>query len=243
MSNRNNLIDRKFYIGHNVNGDVYVHVEYGDKKEGQQVLSITGEIPRENYGQILDQLKEPFDKYGLGWDAESVAKLYEIWDRWHLNDMRAACEHQRAAGWQEMARENVKHYQWRLTMEYIDKQKQLQQEAIDRAASTTSKALGFSPEEKRILKLDVFIKTDSDTLTGYNAKYYEPTKDTHGYFAHVETERRGWVRFDEDPRGLLCKPCEVCGYRYGSAWLYEQVPADVIEWLQTRPKKLNVKSI
>jgi len=28
-----------------------------------------------------------------------IRRLVAIWDRWHLNDMRAGCEHQRAQGW------------------------------------------------------------------------------------------------------------------------------------------------
>lgn len=30
---------------------------------------------------------------GLGWSAERCALLAEVWERWHLNDMRAACAH------------------------------------------------------------------------------------------------------------------------------------------------------
>tara|TARA_R100000458_G_C8210111_1_gene197863 strand:- start:394 stop:834 length:441 start_codon:yes stop_codon:yes gene_type:complete len=43
----------------------------------------------------------------------------------------------------------------------------------------------------------------------------------------------GWVYPTEHPKGLLCKPCEICGYKYGSAWLKEEVPADVLDYLKT----------
>ena len=38
-----------------------------------------------------------------GWDLQKMQKLLEIWDKWHLNDMRSACEHQRSRGetWQK----------------------------------------------------------------------------------------------------------------------------------------------
>lgn len=29
-----------------------------------------------------------------GWTVADVMKLHELWQRWHLNDMRAACAHQ-----------------------------------------------------------------------------------------------------------------------------------------------------
>ena len=37
------------------------------------------------------------------------------------------------------------------------------------------------------------------------------------------------------PDGLLCRPCPECGYRYGSAWLREEVPAAVLAELQSLP--------
>jgi len=34
-----------------------------------------------------------------GWTPELIAEFYKIWQLWHLNDMQAGCEHQRAKGW------------------------------------------------------------------------------------------------------------------------------------------------
>jgi len=34
-----------------------------------------------------------------GWTMEAIAGLRNVWERWHLNGMRAGCAHQRAAGW------------------------------------------------------------------------------------------------------------------------------------------------
>jgi hypothetical protein len=45
----------------------------------------------------------------------------------------------------------------------------------------------------------------------------------------------GWVTIDEHPEGLLCKPCPVCGYKYGSAWNKEEVPDGVLDWLRALP--------
>ena len=41
----------------------------------------------------------------------------------------------------------------------------------------------------------------------------------------------GWVRPEEHPAGLLCKPCPVCGYKYGSGWTKRTVPQEVLEFL------------
>ncbi|KKK83807.1 hypothetical protein LCGC14_2789720, partial [marine sediment metagenome] len=40
-----------------------------------------------------------------------------------------------------------------------------------------------------------------------------------------------WITRKEHPFGLLSYPCPVCGYKYGSAWLYEPLPQDVIDFL------------
>lgn len=51
----------------------------------------------------------------------------------------------------------------------------------------------------------------------------------------LETKRSSFVRVDEHPDGLLCKPCSVCGYKYGTEWKFESVPADVLDELRALP--------
>lgn len=80
--------------------------------------------------------------------------MMEVWKRWHLNDLRAGCEHQRAENWGE-----------------------------DRVSE-----LG---------KLSC------------------------------------WVYPQEHPKGVLMKHCPVCGYQYGSAWLYEAIPAEIISEIRS----------
>lgn len=45
----------------------------------------------------------------------------------------------------------------------------------------------------------------------------------------------GWVSHREYPLGLLGKPCTTCGYRYGTAWLKEEVPSEVLAFLKSLP--------
>jgi hypothetical protein len=45
-------------------------------------------------GQIVGH---PITRFELRWDADLYARFTDVWRRWHLNDMRAGCEHQRAA--------------------------------------------------------------------------------------------------------------------------------------------------
>lgn len=156
------------------NRDVYCKVSYIDGK-----LSISGVVgPKSNgdafgsCGQIVDELAH-LSRLGEGWTADLVEKFRATWDRWHLNDMRAGCEHQRAEGWAD--------------------------------------------------------------------RPIDPSKPTNTYGKHFEGQRCDswnmlvWVSRTEHPEGLLSQPCPTCGYKYGTAWLREEVPADVLAFLQALP--------
>lgn len=89
---------RVFDLGMSDYGRVWVTVKWNGTR-----LSLIGvEGPRKDgnakgsYGQIVASLREDIRN---GWTREAIDRLAEIWERWHLNDMRAGCEHQRAAGW------------------------------------------------------------------------------------------------------------------------------------------------
>lgn len=49
-------------------------------------------------GQARDEVANVTD-FAPGWDAAKRDRLLEVWDRWHLNGMNAACAHQRELGW------------------------------------------------------------------------------------------------------------------------------------------------
>ncbi len=98
-------------------------------------------------GQMQDTIRKWVEAgeldYAPSWDADRVRRMLDTWDRWHLNHLRAGCEHQRALG---------------------------------------------------------------------------------------------WASYDEHPS----EPCPVCGYKYGTAWLREDLPPDVAEeigagWIKEVP--------
>lgn len=83
--------------------DVGLDVKIAPKQDGGPlVLTISAEVGQGSHceaaGQILnadlnDYLTRKYVTKG------ELDKLYAVWGRWHLNDMRAGCEHQEAAGW------------------------------------------------------------------------------------------------------------------------------------------------
>ena len=44
-----------------------------------------------------------------------------------------------------------------------------------------------------------------------------------------------WIYPKEHKDGLLTKPCPVCGYKYGTAWLKKELPYEVINFLKLLP--------
>jgi hypothetical protein len=51
----------------------------------------------------------------------------------------------------------------------------------------------------------------------------------------LPAEQKNMKCWEYPPIGYLTGVCPECGYKYGSAWLFEEVPADVIEWLNSLP--------
>lgn len=118
---------------------------------------ITGSKTMSNsYGQCLDAMQE-----WLGGDPLFESML-SVWRRWHLNHMRAGCEHQRAEKWEDQP-------------VYADK------------------------------PTSAYVKHEDDT-SSWNMRIWVPVE-------------RG---------GLLSAPCPTCGYKYGTKWLKEELPADVL---------------
>lgn len=184
-------------------------------------LSISGDV-REfgrygnaSAGQCQDLMLELFPE---------SKRLYEIWERWHLNDMRAGCEHQRAAAagaWNPSKVLGFKKYA--LKYEMLKKQNELKERALADAQMDRSEKSSFNKRERELLKAPYSIEVPADYVV--NTTLYELKSD--------DTKTAGWVRPDEHPGGILAKPCDVCGYKYGTKWLFEEVPAEIIEELRS----------
>lgn len=168
----------KTYGGRSYN--VYMEIEI---KDGRLSISgVEGPLPSGNClgscGQIDMNFKE-YDKRGYmnlsdvqlnaGWTRAKLKKFFDIWARWHLNDMNPACEHQRALGWTYEEHHGM-----------------------------------FVDVPRKVIVIDEFDDgTSNDPI-------------------------RKW----DDFKGHLCP---VCGYSIGSAWLREELPEDVINFLVNLP--------
>lgn len=169
-------------------------------------------------GQCLDTIAPYIDD-------PVFSEIYRLWELYHLNDMHPECIHQHAAGWHEKAREEVTLYHWKMTLEAIDEQK-----AVEKAALTALRCgETFKPTIKQrfFATLEYSLTTHTETLPENIASYYEPKKSLFaGDKGHTEVKTLGWLKQSEHPDGILSKPCPVCGYKYGSSWVYFPIPEE-----------------
>jgi len=191
-------------------------------------LSLTGvEGPTKNgdahgsCGQIrIDATK--YDKLPTGWTPELLGELAEIWERWHLNDMRAGCEHQRAL-WDTQHEVEIVTYS--LTREAIREQRSIQARAMLRLRQGETVTLTAEESAHLSLPYETHQAPDAD---GPGSGCYK--------VSHRETRKVSQIFPTQHPAGVLCKPCDVCSYKYGSQWLHEDVPDDVLDFLCSLPE-------
>ena len=162
-----------------------------------------------------------------------VDQFCDIWKKWHLNDMRPYCSHQKELGWDKLSAKKVTLYNYRLTQEAYRKKRAAKGAAVK--ALERGETFTPTPEQVQYAKLPYDIKTSVE-ISGEDAENYEPKKPLFpGDKGATEIKTLGWLKPDEHPDGILCKPCPICGYKYGTSWLTEEVPGDVIDWLFALP--------
>ena len=218
-----------------------VHIQINYNANKLSLSGVVGALPsgdcRGNCGQINRYLSEMTNLHD-GWTRPMVNQLVQYWDRWHLNDMRAACEHQRELGWLEDAKKEATLYNFRLKQEIS----RLQTTIKDNIIKTIKLNEIYIPKDNDafILNLPYSIKTHTETLGDKISAYYEPKKPLYtGDDGFTETKTLGWLNEEDHPEGILSKACPVCGYKYGTKWLHEEVPQEVIDWLFALPDAKN----
>lgn len=201
-----------------LNTDVFAFVKWDGSR-----LSITGvEGPDSRgeceggCGQIMlrrDDHKDHIPEYD---------RLAEVWDRWHLNDMRAGCVHQMAEGW---GSEKIEVATYNLTSEAWAERRALEQKG--QRALLAGEAFQYTPDELAIVNLPLTTNQapDADSVGSGRYQVKDRTEKWSGHVYPVE-----------HPRGVLTKACPVCGHQYGTAWLFEEVPTDVLDFLRSLPQ-------
>lgn len=216
-----------------VKAEGFVKIEFNGNR-----LSMTGVIGPNRYGNCSGSAGQCIEEIRAGepkepWTREMVDKLCKVWNEWHLNDMRPYCAHQKELGWRELAVKEVTLYNYRLTRDALRKQEEAEKSAID----ALKKGETFTPtaEQVKFANLPYSITTAAE-ISQKEAENYEPKKPLFpGDKGPTERRLLGRLYEKDHPDGILCKPCPICGYKYGTSWLTEKVPSEVIDWLFSLP--------
>lgn len=225
--------------GNKVERNAFVRIEYKDSK-----LSMSGVVAPLSNGNCLGSAGRCVDEIRNGlptdeWTTEMLNKLCDIWDRWHLNDMRPYCEHMRELGWAEHTQDKVKIEKWTLTKEACQKK----DNAKKRAVECLKNGEPFYPTKEETvyanMEYSIDVYNDEDIFEKYGNSYknaYELKEKDCLRHSNTEYKTRGWISYKDHKLGFIGRECPVCGYKYGTAWLKEDVPQDVIEWLKNLPE-------
>lgn len=219
---------------------VFCKVQYTDGK-----LSISGVVGPKRNGDAwgsCGQIEMSFDEYPeksreyaggfRGWNKKTFEKFLQVWRAWHLNDMKAACEHQRAAGWEQLAGKKVTLYNFRLSPEIREEIREAEAAALD----VVKTGQPFTPSKRQVYLSN--LPEDLKLVGPAAPPEYVPNGPHYtgdNYNRATEEKTLGWLKTSEHPDGILSRPCPACGYEYGSAWLKVEVPAPVLKFLQELP--------
>jgi hypothetical protein len=190
-------------------------------------------------GQSIEDLQRVLDEGEIALPRESLVELLDIWQRWHLNDMRAGCAHQSPT--------------WTCTNDRNAAIRKQITHTVSRGPVTSRRDL----VELHVKKAEVTADWVADVMARMNtyesavARLSERAAGEIGALIPVtepcgtlngwpEIERLG-LRYPK--RGDAChvcgrdrcnEPTDRCptGYAWGRAWLAEEPPAEVLDFIR-----------
>lgn len=223
----------------------YIKIEYTDNK-----LSITGVMgPTSNgdckghAGQNIDTICNLDNNYyntkpTKDFTESDLKKLVDIWNEYHLNDMKPYDVEMKKLGWDKLAKKEI----YKITLE-LNTETWMLQNKIKTYCMTSLKETGsanISEKEREVLNLKlrkIIYSYDKDKFD--IPQYYEFDKNSRTKELDIEKTTLGWIYPEEYPDELLGKLCEESGNRYGEAWYKQEIPEDILEWLYNLPDAEN----
>lgn len=190
-------------------------------------------------GQARDGLTRDDFEPGEGWTRESAARLSDIWERWHLNDMNASDAAMRRDGWEEEASQEALCFEFTLSDESIAAKKAAESAAME----ALREGFAFEPTAAQsaaaVMPYSVKIWRLASEAAPQVPDGYRAARDILGrggsFDKPPERKTLGWIRPNEFDRGLLGKIHPESGNAYGGTWYFEEVPESVLEELRNFP--------
>jgi hypothetical protein len=197
-------------------GKAQIDYELKQTSKGYE-FSASGEYAG-SFGQNIDTIGDAYPGDAM------ISRIRNVWKSYHLNGMHAGCTHQRAEKWgeKEITVISVSVDTWRI-----------RGEAQRRDAELAIEGKGFSRDYPAELIREAVHAAKQGQV------YTPKTEGAKSWFEHdiikIKTEKTlsGHIYQKDHPEGVLAKPCPICGYKYGTAWLFEPIPENVIEEIKS----------
>ena len=172
-------------------------------------------------GQNLDIIPEFIKTVKDKRNIKKLQTIYEIWKQYHLNDMHADCEH--AINEKEL--KNITIYEYSFKGDFFkfkNKVNLIQKNKI------LSENIKINNKLKQILTYGYSFESEfkPSHFPKVIKKFYKlsdlKTKNTNGISYNTQLT----------PSGILCKPCPICEYKYGTSWNYRPIPSDILQQIK-----------
>lgn len=181
-------------------------------------------------GQAYDELLSMDEIY---MDQSRLEQLVEYWKRWHLNDMRPYCIHQRE--WdrnKKLTIIKVKTNTWKVKDQILSRIISLLNMDVHSKKELIEFQSKLGRYEHNYFQFTKLVKKVK--LAALRNEKYIPEKDwekswfEQGVIEYEEEEAIAhWTSPIKHPDGILGKECTECQYSYGSKWLIEPLPDEV----------------
>lgn len=231
-STKSNKVSKKIRLGTTAQGDTCsVELSLARRDDGVLTLSMVGDIKGgrlggESGGQNYDTIRAELvtsttPKNGYTRTRSEIARILDLWERWHLNDMNAGCEHQRAEG---IVTEKITLTPLKWGVKFYAMKKAAESGEMDVDTYTTWRNM-----HDKVYALTINMDRPMDpTLWGDDVHALINADMVQIDDKHIKTEPARHVPFKQHSQGLLSKPCATCGYKYGNGWLTEVIPDEVV---------------
>lgn len=179
---------------------VELEVELKEREEGKPVFSVCGDVWNARHtdiiqgGQCIDTVWGQYSKQLT--NRTLYKEIMELWQKYHLNDTKAWCEHQ---NYGDDMQEKVTVYHLRGNEEY---------DRLSKIRELPERYLTVTEEGLKNVPMALY---EPSTLYSKDGK---------------EQKSTGWITYDElyAPEGLLGRECPECGAKYGHSWYYMPIP-------------------
>ena len=207
---------------------LFIDIELKTKANNHVVFSASGTLYNsltwfnDNYlisgGQNLDIIPEFIKTVKDKRNIKKLQTIHDIWKHYHLNDMHADCEH----AINETNSKDVSIYEYSFKGNFYKLKKLI---TLIQKNSLLSKSIKINNKIKQLINYGYSFTSE------FKLKHFPKVVQKFYKLSKSKTVNTQWLSYNAQltPSGILCKPCPICGYKYGTSWNYRPIPSDILQ--------------